>query len=158
MRCRSSSIRESVPRALADTKGLVSGSVSLTGLSKLLDSYASYLGTSPSNFSQLYLKMTGRRAGRIRPTVRPRISPRISPQFTPQFAPAIRLAVRPQFPRVRPAIRPVRRVRFPMAIDTTTSERGKWWRRRTDRSLGREAMLYDRAWSRTTSGRVVRGL
>ena len=89
-------------------------------MSKLLDSYASYLGTSPSNFSQLYLKMTGRRAGRIRPTVRPR---RISPQFTPQFAPAIRLAVRPQFLRVRPAIRSVRRVRFPMAIDTTTSER-----------------------------------
>src|SRR5947209_9357371 len=77
----------------------------------------------------------------FRPAFRPAFHPAVRPAFHPAVRPSIPLTVRPQFPRVRPAIRPVRRVRFPMAIDTTTttSERGKWWRRKTDRMLERGA-------------------
>ena len=99
------------PRALADAKGLVSGSVSLTGLailtfrgniwaggpndgselvpvSKLLNSSASYLRTSPSNFSQLYLvEGPGGFAPQFAPAFRPafpRSSPRSSPTISPR--------------------------------------------------------------------------
>jgi hypothetical protein len=110
-----------------------------------LISYASYLGTSPSNFSQLYLKMTGRRAGRIRPAVRPRISPRSSPRSSPRISPR-------SLPRCLPHSSP----RNSPRSSPTISPRSP--RNSPGSARWESGTTMDRAWNRTTNEREAETL